>query len=260
MLYRTKDDTKWGAGVGVDLTATQIDGNFWELRSALNNLIANPGVPVSIASITTTGSKLTFNMSDGSTIGPVFMPVFLPKWRGVWLPGISYTEFDWFQVPGVGLYFVLNPHISPAVFDPLFLAVDGNPAYLLLFAFAVPKNLIYDIGFGFPGKLSYLTSDVVYLYQEPVARKILLPVVPFVGSAHQAYLQTASTGAQTFDIYQNDVVIGTVVFASGVNVGVITISADTTFEIGDRLALGKALTVDATAAGLSVTFAAQQVV
>lgn len=259
MLYRTDDSGRWGSGIGRDLNASEIDGNFWELRTAINNLIANPGAPINIASITGSGNKLTFNMSDGTTIGPIYLPVLEFKWRDVWEPTIAYSQLDVFRVIGVGLYLVLQNHISDVVFDPNF-QIAGSPAYLEMFAFAPAQNLIYDIGFYYPGRLSNITSDVSYLYQEPAAREFLLPIVPQTGSAHQAYLQTPpATIAQAFSIYRNDIAIGTINFAIGANLGSVTINADTTFEIGDRLAVGKSAS-DTTAAGLSVVFAAQQVI
>src|SRR5712691_2062799 len=110
MLFRTNDLVKWGLGLGVDLTGNQIDNNFWELRKAINDLIANPGTPIEITSVTISGSKLTFNMSDGSTIGPISLPVLSFKWRDAWLPTVTYAELDVFKVVGVGLYQVLHDH------------------------------------------------------------------------------------------------------------------------------------------------------
>lgn len=263
MLYRTEDFTRWGSSLGRDLTGGEVDGNFWELRKALNDLIANPGLPVSIASVTAVGNRLTFNMSDGSTIGPISLPVMAFRWRDVWTPSTTYSQMDIFKVVGVGLYMVTEDHVSPAgAFNPSYLVpADSSLAYLQLFAFATPQNLIYDVGFSYPGLLSSLGSDVTYMYQEPFPRQVLLPTVPFAGSAHQAYLQTVSTvSAQDFTIYKNGMSAGTIHFAIGAHVGTVTITADTTFAIGDRLAVSKPAVVDPAAAGISVVFGAQQIV
>jgi hypothetical protein len=259
-LYRTDDGMRWGAGIGRDLVASEIDQNFWELRTAINDLVDSPGSPVEIASITATGNKLYFNMDDASIIGPIYLPVLQLKWRDRWEPGVAYAVLDVFRVVGVGLYSVLQDHISEPNFDPA-LKVDGEPAYYEMFAFAPAANTIYDVGFYYPGRLSDLTSDIVYIYQEPLVRKILLPIVPTLGGSHQVYMQTPpSTSAQHFNIFQDDTFIGTVNVPIGANVGTVIINANTTFNVGSRLAIGKPTTTDATAAGISVVFAAQQVV
>lgn len=260
MLFRTNDSGRWGDGTGIDLEPSEIDRNFWELLESINNLIANPIAPVSIVSISSSANRLTFHMSDGSTIGPVFMPVLQYHWRGDWLPETVFETHDTFKKTGVGLYMVLIDHVSLTTFDPG-LTIDGEPAYLEMFAFAPAANVIYDVGFTYAGLLSDISSDVTYLYQEPFVRKVLLPVTPALGAVHQAYLQEApTTAAQDFIIYQNDVSIGTVHFDIGDNEGTITITVDVTFDIGSRLAVGPPAVDDATASVLSIVFAAQQVV
>lgn len=259
MLFRTTDTERWGAGIGRDFNADEIDRNFWELLSTVNDIIANPGAPVSIASITGSGNQLTFHMSDGSTIGPIFMPVLQFHWRDVWTPTTLYETLDVFRVVGMGLYMVLQDHISLANFDPN-LTISSEPAYLTLFEFAPVPNSNADIGFYYPGLLSDISSDVSYLYQEPMTRRILLPATALTGSTHQAYLQEqASVSAQDFNVYQNDVMAGSIHFAVGSHVGSVTLSADITFEIGARLAVSKPLVGDATAGGFSAVFAAQQI-
>lgn len=260
MLFRTNDAERWGAGTGIDLEPDQIDRNFWELLQYLNNLIANPGEPISIVSISSAANRLTFHMSNGSTIGPVLMPVLQYHWRDDWIPATVYETLDVFKKTGVGLYQVLIDHISLATFDPG-LTIDGEPAYLEMFAFAPAANVIYDIGFCYPGLLSDISSDVVYFYQEPFVRRVLLPIVPAFGAMHQAYLNEApSTAIQHFILYQNDVSIGSIHFTIGQHIGTVTINADTTFEIGGRIAVGPPALADATAGTLSVVLAAQQVV
>lgn len=260
MLFRTNDSARWGGGTGVDLQPDEIDRNFWELLAAVNNLIANPTAPVSIVSVSGSGNSITFNMSDATTIGPILLPVLQFHWRGEWTPTTVFETLDVFKKPGVGLYSVLQDHISLAIFDPA-LTIDGDPVYLELFAFEPAANTIYDVGFCYPGLLSDISSDVIYFYQEPFVRKVLLPVTPALGAAHQAYLHEApSTAAQHFIIYQNDVSIGFVHFNIGQNIGVVTITVDATFVVGSRLAVGRQSSNDATAATLSVVFAAQQVV
>ena len=261
MLFVTNDGTRWGSGVARELVASEIDDNFWELRKALNDLIANPGSPVSIASIDPgSNGQITFNMSDGSAIGPITIPIPEIHWRDAWLPDVAYETMDVTSVAGVGLYWVLQDHVSAATFDKAF-TIGGNPAYLEMFAFAPPVNFAVDVGSYYPGVLKDVSSDVAYLYQEPFARSILIPATPFPGTAHQAYLQNVpTTEAQDFNIYQNDVVVGSIHFEIGANTGAVSIASDIALEISGRLAIGRQLVDDATAGGFSFEFAGTQVI
>lgn len=260
LLFRTDDPSRWGTGIGVDLTAPQIDQNFYALQSAINSLISDPSSPVNIVSITSNGNQLTFNMSDGSTVGPVYLPVLQFNWRGDWEPETQYLQLDVFQVPSVGLFAVLVNHVSADTFDPAY-QVDSQAAYLTMFEFAPPVNLIYDVGFYYAGLLSSIDSGIIYIYQEPMVRKVLLPATPFAGSEHQAYLETApTTEDQTIGIFWDDTLIGNILFSIGENQGTVSITADQPINMGERLSVGKPSAADATAAGLSVVFAAQQVV
>lgn len=253
-------DGAWGTGLARVLNPDEIDTNFWELLSSLNNLIANPLQPVYVVSIAIEANALTFNMSDGSTFGPLYIPTPAFHWRDEWTPDTFYQQMDVTKVTGVGLYFVLLNHLSGATFDKT-IQVSGNPALLEMFAFAPAPNLVYDIGFRYPGVLSLFPGSIAYIYEEPLVRKILLPVDAGPIASHQAYLDTpASSSNQIFNIFENDSIIGNITFAIGANIGIITLSADTTFLPGNRLSIGRQVADDPVAAGLSVVFAAQQIV
>lgn len=242
-----------------DLTAEQIDENFTNLKNAINDLIANPSSPVEIISITNDGNKLFFNKSDSTTIGPVYMPILEPHWRGDWQPTTVYDALDVFRKPGIGLYFVQIGHTSDTTFNPA--AVDtasGNPLYLEMFVFAPAENIVYDMGFFYPGVLKDIPFDTIY--EEPIVRKILIPITPAIGSIHRAHMRIApTTAAQAFTIYQTGTPIGSINVAIGANEGTITITADVSLTNTDRLSVGRQAVDDATAGGLSVVLAAQQV-
>jgi hypothetical protein len=259
MYFVTNDSQRWGTGIG-PLTAHQFDLNFWELRSAINSLIANSPTPIEITGISSAGRNLTFHMSDGTDIGPVALPIVQMKWRDEWIPSVLYQELDIFKVTGVGLYLVMQDHLSLANFDKN-LTADGNPVYFEMFAFAPADNLACDVGAYYPGVLKDISTDVIYLYQEAFTRKIKIPKTPFEGTAHQTYLQEApSTEAQDFNLYLNDVIVGSLSFAIGENIGRVNLDTDLEFEIGGRFAVGRQLVDDATASMLSFEFAAIQVI
>lgn len=126
MIYRTTG--AWGAGQGFNLTAAQVDSNFYELRSDLDDLIANPLTPDEISSITATGTTMTVTLQSGTAFAVPF-PVLQFRWRDDWLPFTPYSAFDAFRVNGVGIFSVLEDHTSAATFDPD--ATGGSPAATL---------------------------------------------------------------------------------------------------------------------------------
>ena len=131
--YRTAG--AWGPGIGVNLTPAQVDGNFYELRTDLDDVIANPPTADGIVSISQSGFNLTFHTTLGNEIGPIAIPVVYTVWRGEWSPLTLYTEADLFKVDGVGIFAVLQDHTSAATFDPD--AAAGSPLaplYLLIIA------------------------------------------------------------------------------------------------------------------------------
>lgn len=121
--YRTNG--AWGAGIGVNLTPAQVDENFYELRSDLDDLIANPPTADSIVSVTQSGLDLTFHTTLGNSLGPLVMPYIGPVWRGEWTPLTLYSAADQFKVTGEGVFIVLENHTSAATFDAA--ATGGSP-------------------------------------------------------------------------------------------------------------------------------------
>ena len=122
----------WGAGKGSNLTATDVDNNFWNLAQAIENIIDNPVEAINIASVTTTGTSMTFVMSDSSTIGPIPLPVLKFRYLGVWQPHYAYAILDTFYVNGFGIFTTQLAHTSGSTFDPD-IEVAGSPALLQLF-------------------------------------------------------------------------------------------------------------------------------
>lgn len=121
--YRTAG--AWGAGKGSNLTPAEVDENFYELRTDIDDLIANPPTADGISSVSQSGFNLTFHTTLGNTLGPIVMPVVQFRWRGEWAPLTLYEAADLFKVTGEGLFSVLEDHTSAATFDPL--ATGGSP-------------------------------------------------------------------------------------------------------------------------------------
>ncbi len=242
--------------LGRNLTAAEVDANFAAIEAAIEALQTSPPAAINIESVTVTpAGSMTITLTDTTVLGP--FQISVPggiRWRGVWLPSTLYSVLDTFVVVGSGVYTVMVAHTSATTFDPT-LTVSGQVVYQQLFG-ADPSaaDAIYDIEFYYAGKLSDLVA--VYFYQESFLRATKLPAT----AVTTAYLEIApSTAAQVLSIYRNDVVVGSITFAIGANTGVVVITGDLMLAVDDRLAVGPPAAADATAAGLTVGFAAQRV-
>jgi len=64
----------WGVGKGSNLTAAEIDGNFWDHEGRIDTLETTPAAAVEISSITQAGDTITIHMDNGDTYGPFNLP------------------------------------------------------------------------------------------------------------------------------------------------------------------------------------------
>lgn len=131
LTYATDDFTRWGAGKGAPLTAHEHDESHYNLDRRLDDLETNPPTAISIASVTSNGSQLTFHLSNGDTLGPITLPVAVFQERGSWRAGRDYHRLDTVRVGGFGRYLILKDHHSEAPFDPDRQIAGGNVYYLL---------------------------------------------------------------------------------------------------------------------------------
>lgn len=138
LLYRTSG--AWGPGTGANLTAAQVDGNFYDVSTRVQFLELNAPTPVQIVSISAAGNQLYFHMSDGTVQGPVTMPVSKWFWRGSWQPNTPYSVNDTLAAPNGSIYLVMFAHTSASVFDPGANDGAGHDYYSLLFA--VPSTTL----------------------------------------------------------------------------------------------------------------------
>ena len=175
--FRTDDGSRWGAGKGANLEAEEVDRNFWELKSAVEDLIANPPSPVQIASFNVVGIGFTITLTNGNVVGPLPLPVLAWRWRADWLPSAPYAQLDVFIVAHVGVFLVLLAHTSDTMFDPDAEDLSSNPLYQKLFALVPPPpQPLYFSWLGVPGT-SAARSLVV-----PFGGTVLVPVFAFAGT------------------------------------------------------------------------------
>lgn len=135
----------WGAGIGMDLSAVQIDTNFYNINLKLADLETNPVQPNQIANITVANNQMTIVMEDATTFGPFVLPIAEFRDRGAWAPATDYVYADIFT-QGLGLYMVLQEHTSAGAFDPA--ASNGfGPIYRLLFDASGMTMTYLDAGY-----------------------------------------------------------------------------------------------------------------
>ncbi len=117
-------DGPWGVGGGVLLDAWQIDGNFYDLDSRITAIEDSPVAPIAPLSMALDGTAFTIGWSNGTTTGPIVVPLLLPTNRGDWAPLTAYQELDYFTAPTGELGAVLVAHTSAATFD--WAATEGG--------------------------------------------------------------------------------------------------------------------------------------
>jgi hypothetical protein len=116
ITYRTTGD--WGPGTGYNLTAVEIDFNFYDLVLRLADLIANPPTQSDgIDSVDVTATEVIEYRFTGLAVTYSFNVPPL-NWRGDWEPDEEYETNDVFYVDGDGLYVVLHDHTSETDPDP----------------------------------------------------------------------------------------------------------------------------------------------
>ncbi len=247
IIYRL--DGPWGVGLGHNLTADDIDNNFWVIQQAIEALQSSRPQPDSIASFRVAGTALYETLQSGTEIGPVPMPFLRFDWKGPWIPSTVYNPTAVFTVDSQGIYFVDKPYTSGLTFDETVVDGDGNPILLKLFGYAQNSDNSYNTGFCYSGRIADQT--IGYLYQEPFLVSVTIPAT----TGHLAYLMEPATADLSLPILSNDTKIGSIEFASSSHTGAfVWTGGDTSLTYGDRLAVGLPATPDATAAGLSVSF------
>lgn len=114
---------------GSNLTPDEVDDNFLELRTDLDDVIANPPTANSIETIEASGFTWIITLTDGTVLDPLPIPVAQPLWRGEWAPFTLYHALDFFKVTDRGIFSVLVDHTSAATFDDQ--EIGGSPPAFL---------------------------------------------------------------------------------------------------------------------------------
>jgi len=129
--YRTDDLARWGSGQGFNLTAAQVDINFWDLVQRMIAQEARPDPSAGIDYFEIVGINMYVHMTDATVLGPYELPVATFQDRGEWQPETIYSKMDTFSVNG-GLYVVIFDHTSELTFDPGANDGAGHDYYQLM--------------------------------------------------------------------------------------------------------------------------------
>jgi hypothetical protein len=251
MTYRTTDLVKWGTGKGANLTATELDENFWDVVERLSTLEDNPPEAVGISNITVAQTTMMIYMTDGSTFGPFVLPVANWAWKGEWTEGVHYYQLDLVTVAGRGLYLVLNEHDAVAPFDPdATTPIDGFAEYQLVFG---EDTYVYDFGMYYPGTPGFGIAVGKSVAAHMPGRDIWIDI-DAPGSI--AKLTVAPAADLVFDLKKNTTDIGTLTFTAGETDGVFDIAAQVQFNPGDIFRVVRPTVLDSTADELMVTILA----
>lgn len=140
VTFRTDDSLRWGPGQGSDLSATEIDVNFWVLLTAVQAVQAQVSEGgAGIDHFVIAGDQLFVHLTNHFVLGPYTLPQAQWNFTGEWSPRRAYHTFDVFTEDHA-VYLVLRDHISNSLFAPGANDGSGHNFYGLLLA-APPKEL-----------------------------------------------------------------------------------------------------------------------
>jgi hypothetical protein len=248
----------WGAGTGTPNSAAQVDGNFYNLDQRVVGLVADLAEGKRIDHVTYSANSMTFYYTDGtSQIIP--LPVATLTYVGEWMNSKTYVRGNMVSYTPLGIFQVLQDHISPpppTPFDPNARDGSGNLLYQM---FMPLQDVNYDAAVFVPGSIQRDPDEL--LWQGVANRAMRLPV----GNADcYAYLDVGNNASGATDIIlsieKNDTEIGTITFAAGGTIdttggqtGTFSILADADFISGDRYTLRVTQSDNVMPAALSVT-------
>jgi hypothetical protein len=130
ILYRTAG--AWGPGTGANLSAVQVDGNFYDLATRVRDIELHPAAPTQITAFNAIGNQLYIHMSDGTVQGPLTLPVVRWRSRGQWQPSTVYSVDDVIVAPDSSTYLVMVTHTSGTTFAAGANDGQGHTFYSLL--------------------------------------------------------------------------------------------------------------------------------
>lgn len=254
IVYRTPDDEKWGSGKGSNLSASEVDNNFWQLAQRILAVETDPPSPAEISNIAVIGSQMMIYLGDGRSFGPFTLPYLLFRSRGDWADDINYMFMDIVTVHGRGMYFVNINHTSVAPFDPD-RTIEGEKVYTLMFG---ENSTAYCISFFYPMKPGQGITDGSYMAAHLFALEVTMPA-GLPGSL--AKLRVAPAADLVLNIRnQAGDLLGTITFAAASTDGVISFASSFAAVPGNYICIEPPASLDSDARDLMVTLACSRII
>lgn len=252
VTFRTTDNLRWGAGQGSDLSASEIDINFWVLLTAVQALQAQSNDHAGIDHFVIVGTNLFVHLTNHNVLGPYVLPIAQWHFEGEWTARHAYQAFD-VITQGGAVYLSLIAHVSQGIFSAGAGDDLGNLYYGLLLAAPDPE-LPQDGVLGqllqwqtSPGDIRWMTPTRnigFYLETAPDPIEVVMDYIfteqttfPVGLTGAQFSVGTRPTAVnQQFTLYQDGSAIGTVTYH---NVGVATIvfASERVFNPGQILSV-----------------------
>jgi hypothetical protein len=275
LTFRTVDNTRWGGGNGSDLTATQVDLNFWNLFEAVLDLQMNAPTPVSIDFISQPvgGNQIFITLTNHQVLGPFTIPTSQWNPRGEWQPNTSYAPFDVVSFDG-SLFLVTQAVVSAATFNSL--AMIGTQLVYILILSSPQETLPLDglVGQrlvsqgGSPTDTAWEFDSIrlfVFVENQPNPNETLLqyPVVdnmtlPLGLEGSVAFASTPTQSDVSYSLLLNGSFIGAIDFNGPSPEDVsVTFGEAVACVPGDIISLVAPPVPDSVQAGISFTIVAQ---
>lgn len=273
LTYRTNDATRWGGGLGSDLTAVQVDLNFWTLFSAVSTLENNQHTSAGIDYINQPngGNLFYVHLTNHAVLGPFVIPTAQWNPRGTWLPATAYAAYDVVAYNGAA-YLITIPHTSGATFSAL--STDGNGHLLYTLLLQQPANQI-PVG-GTPGQrlaksgtadfaMAWTTDRVrlaLFVGGRPTLAELVLQycvsdniTFPAGLAGSVIFSNTPASAPAVFQINKNGSAIGSITFAASPHV-TVAFGAAISCVPGDIITITAPSPQDASLADISISLVA----
>jgi hypothetical protein len=258
MTFRTNDYTRWGSGQGSNLSAAEVDVNFWTLYSALTALQDHALTTENqIDYFSVAGNQLFVTMMDHMVFGPYTLPTASWNFRGPWSSTTSYHAMDVVTDSG-SVYLVLATFTSASTFDPGATIGIGQQCYGLLLSSPqdeLPTGgvdgqvlMVVDPGSptGYPQTAWVTQTRLLALFIEgtPLTDELLLRFEcveamtwPAGLTGSRASSATPPTTDQTYALYKNGTAIGSLTFTPSPEAVDIDFPTAITFTPGDIITM-----------------------
>lgn len=273
LTYRTTDGTKWGGGLGSDLSATQIDDNFWELESAIEALQDHAAMAgAGIAYFAVAGTNLYVHMTDHTVLGPYTIPTSQWTFRGAWAAVNPYNPMD-VVTNGGAVYLILITHTSAASFSAgandgmghnYYGLILANPSNIIPSGGVAGQRLVKNSATAFDTLWKNDTRNVaVYIGQPPLSNELLVRYVspdiitfPSGLTGSETSSGTVPTHNVSYILQKNGAAVGALLFEGGSQVVNINFSVAVTLNPGDYLDIIAPVVPDDTHANFSICLVA----